>query len=201
MKQLLEKLRYSGITSLYDEELISIISGSRENKKNCELLEHMDKYGFNARYLLRSQAGRSVAAAMELIRRRSLPNGCRIEKTEDLAQYLNVYANKKQEYFLAVTLNGANEVITVRVVTIGLVNRSQIHPREIFVNAISDRACSLIAAHNHPSGSLEPSPEDIGITRRLIESGEIIGIKLLDHVIFSCKGLRSIMPKAVRSCL
>lgn len=197
MKILLEKLKYSGITSLSDEELIFVISGLQDNKNNGKILEYIEKYGFNTRYLFNCRTGRSIAAAMELIRRRAIPEGGRIEKAEDLLPYLNAYANKKQEYFLAVTLNGANEVIAVRVVTIGLVNRTQIHPREIFVNAISDRACYVIAAHNHPSGNLEPSPEDISITRRLMESGEIIGIKLLDHIIFNQKGIRSAMPIAL----
>ncbi len=186
-----EKLSYYGVTSLSDEELLTVISG-RSSKKNKNLIEHIDKYGFNNRFLLSSRAGKAIAAAIELIRRRAIPENGRIRTSEDLKPYLQAYANKKQEYFLAATLNGANEIIAVRVITIGLVNKSQIHPREIYANAITDRACYIIVAHNHPSGSLEPSPEDIAVTGRLKKSGEILGIKLLDHIIFSGKGIRSL---------
>jgi DNA repair protein RadC len=84
-------------------------------------------------------------------------------------------------------LNGANEVIGNRVVTVGLLNTSQVHPREVFVDAISDRAASVILAHNHPSGVLEPSPDDIATTRQLVDAGKILGIPVLDHIIITKK--------------
>ena len=77
------------------------------------------------------------------------------------------YADRKQEHFLCVTINGANEVITTHVVSIGLANKSQVHPREVFADAITDRASAIILAHNHPSGPLTPSKEDIEVTKRL----------------------------------
>ncbi len=75
--------------------------------------------------------------------------------------------------------------------TIGLVNASQIHPREVYSDAITDRASALIVAHNHPSGSLSPSREDIAITTRLKAAGDILGVALLDHVIFAASGYLS----------
>ncbi|MBN1103567.1 MAG: JAB domain-containing protein, partial [Deltaproteobacteria bacterium] len=83
------------------------------------------------------------------------------------------------------SLNGASEVMATRVVSVGLVNRAQVHPREVFADPITDRASAVIVAHNHPSGSLSPSKEDIEITHRLRAAGETLGIKLLDHIIFN----------------
>jgi len=94
---------------------------------------------------------------------------------------------------LSISINGANEVINTRVVTIGLVNQSQIHPREIFADVILDRASAVIIAHNHPSGSLKPSKEDISITEKIKAAGQLLGINLLDHIIFSKKGYYSFL--------
>jgi len=75
--------------------------------------------------------------------------------------------------------------LNIRVVSIGLIDRSPVHPREVFADALSDRASAVIVAHNHPSGSLEPSPSDINITAQLKSAGAIVGIELLDHIIFN----------------
>jgi DNA repair protein RadC len=102
-------------------------------------------------------------------------------------------ADRKQEHFLCISLNGAYEVIAVRTVSVGLVNKTQVHPREVFADPLTDRATAIIVAHNHPTGNLTPSKEDIAITRQLKSAGEILGIKLLDHIIFSHKGYYSFM--------
>jgi DNA repair protein RadC len=107
------------------------------------------------------------------------------------------YADRRQEHFLCVSLNGANEIIATRVVSVGLVNKTQVHPREVFADPITDRASAVIVAHNHPSGSLEPSKEDIDITGQLRSAGEILGIRLLDHVIFNSKGYYSFLEKGL----
>jgi DNA repair protein RadC len=107
------------------------------------------------------------------------------------------FADRKQEHFICVSLNGANEIIATRVVSVGLVNKTQVHPREVFADPITDRASAVIVAHNHPSGSLEPSKEDIDITARLKSAGEILGIRLLDHVIFNSKGYYSFLEKGL----
>jgi DNA repair protein RadC len=73
-------------------------------------------------------------------------------------------------------------------VSIGLIDRSPVHPREVFADALSDRASAVIVAHNHPSGGLEPSPSDIAITAKLKAAGEVVGIELLDHIIFNRTG-------------
>lgn len=93
---------------------------------------------------------------------------------------------------VCITLNGANRVIGIYQLTKGLANQTQIHPREAFVHAVQDRAVSVIFAHNHPSGSLVASPEDLHVTRRLQEAGKILDIPVLDHMIMSKEGWTSI---------
>ena len=89
----------------------------------------------------------------------------------------------KVEKFIAVLLNTKNEVINWDVISIGSLNASIVHPREVFNRAIKRSAASLIVVHNHPSGHIDPSREDINITKRLFEAGQLIGIPLIDHII------------------
>ncbi len=86
---------------------------------------------------------------------------------------------------MALYLDGANNLLETKVITIGTLNQSLVHPREVFSYAIEKRCASIIVAHNHPSAILKPSSEDIEVTKRLKESGKILGIELLDHVIFT----------------
>lgn len=134
----------------------------------------------------------SIAAALEFSRRRFHPQGLKIREPKDFMPLVQRYAERTQEHFITATLNGAHEVIKSRVVTIGLANSALVHPREVFADAIADRAVAIIAAHNHPSGDLEPSAEDKSVTKRLKAAGEIIGIKVLDHIIFSKRGFCSL---------
>jgi len=86
-------------------------------------------------------------------------------------------------------------VIEKRTITVGLLNHSLVHPREVFADAITDRAAAIICVHNHPSGSLEPSQQDLAITKQLKDAGEILGIRLLDHVIVSRTGYISLRER------
>jgi DNA repair protein RadC len=91
--------------------------------------------------------------------------------------------NLEQEVFVMLSLNTKNGVKTIRTISIGSINANIVHPREVFRAAIFDAATSIIVAHNHPSGDPTPSREDIEITKKLMESGKLIGIEVLDHVI------------------
>jgi DNA repair protein RadC len=136
-----------------------------------------------------------LVAALELARRvRDRNEGIRITSPEQVLRLPDVEGirNRHQEHFLAITLNGAGEVIQVRILTIGLLNASQVHPREAFADAITDRAAAVVFVHNHPSGSLEPSGPDLAVTRQLVEAGDLLGIQVLDHLIVSKKGHRSL---------
>ena len=100
--------------------------------------------------------------------------------------------NSDREIFLSVMLTSRNHLIGVETVSIGSVNSAILSPREIFKGALLANAVSIILCHNHPSGDLSPSEEDIKITKRLIEVGELLGVKVLDHLIVSDQGCRTL---------
>jgi DNA repair protein RadC len=111
-----------------------------------------------------------------------------IANPDDIYALVKRYAGKRQEHFIVITLDGSHRPISVSIAFIGLVNRTIVHPREVFVRAIRDMAAAVIVCHNHPSGRLTPSEEDAAVTRNLSEAGEVVGIRLLDHLIFTKKG-------------
>lgn len=92
-------------------------------------------------------------------------------------------SSRSAEVFLALAMNTKNHVIAVLPVSTGSLNASIVHPRELFQRAILSNCASLILAHNHPSGDSSPSPEDIALTRRLVEAGQLLDIPILDHII------------------
>lgn len=100
-----------------------------------------------------------------------------------------------QEHFIVIGLNTKNHVLFTHTVTIGTLNSSLVHPREVFRPLIKKSACSCIVAHNHPSGDSTPSAEDINVTKRLVQAGEIIGIELLDHIIIGLDEFTSLKEK------
>jgi DNA repair protein RadC len=136
-----------------------------------------------------------ICACLEFTRRRIRPEGVKITDAKDAYSLIQHLADQKQEHFICISLNGAHEVIKTRVVTIGLVNATQIHPREVFADPITDRATGIIVAHNHPSGNLEPSNEDLKATKILMDAGCLLGIKVLDHIIFGRLGYVSLQEK------
>lgn len=98
------------------------------------------------------------------------------------------YHNKRQEHFVAITLSGSHSIIKIHTISKGLVNRTIVHPREILYHAIKDNAAAIMVAHNHPSGSIVPSREDQDVTQRIKSASEIMGFRLLDHVIIAKGG-------------
>lgn len=132
-----------------------------------------------------------ILAALELARRFPPPDlrHAVIHSAEDVLPFVTQYRYDQQENVVTVTLSGAHEVLSVRMITRGLVNQSQLHPREVFADAITDRAAAIILVHNHPSGNLSPSIQDQNITERMAEAGKILGIQVLDHLIIGpCEG-------------
>jgi len=123
-----------------------------------------------------------IAAALEFSRRRIKPEGFKISFPPYVLPLIRHYADRKQEHFLCVSLNGANEVITTRVVSVGLVNKTEVHPREVFADPITDRASAIIMAYNHLTGGLIPSKDDVAVTKQLKTAGKTLGIKLLDQL-------------------
>lgn len=192
-----EKLHIKGAAALSDLELLTVLLGSGIRGRSAsvlarELLPIIDRYAERLDASVVAQVpgvgiakASLLAAALEFSRRRIRPCGVKIKCSADVLPLVRHLADRRQEHFVAISLNGAHEVIATRVVTIGLVNSTQVHAREVFSDPISDRACAVIVAHNHPSGCVDPSIEDAQVTASLKESGKILGIKLLDHIVFT----------------
>lgn len=201
-----EKMELKGAGSLSDLELIMLLvsSGTAErplNEVSSELLTLLDKSeepdykSICAIKGLGRAKSSQILAALELGRRRMKKYGIgpSISSPGDIFREVRHYATRDQEQFIVLVLNGAHEVLNVFVATVGLVNKTLVHPREIFSDAIQRRGTAIAIAHNHPSGKLEPSEDDINVTKRILISGDILGIKVLDHIIFSSSSYYSFL--------
>ncbi len=172
-----EKIEKKGASALSDTELMEAIIGRgtrcrdvREIAKDvCGILKDRRDIRYED---IRAIGGigptraSQIMACFEMGRRYFAPeaNGGKVTKPDDILPFVAHLRDKRQEHFICITLNGAGEVLGNRVITVGLLNHSLVHPREVFADAITDRAASIICVHNHPSGSLEPSSQDIAIT-------------------------------------
>ena len=197
-----ERLAREGASSLSDAELLAALIGTGIGKGvhalAVEVLALLDADGKipDADALGRlSGIGKAkasaICAALELGRRLYGAQERKVASPSDVWPIVSHWSDRKQERFICCSLNGAHELIAARVVSVGLVNRTVVHPREVYADPITDRACAVIVAHNHPSGRLEPSSEDREITNRLREAADTLGIALLDHIIFSASGYYS----------
>ena len=106
-----------------------------------------------------------------------------LRSAKDVLACLKHFRDKKVEYFVTLSIDSGGRLIKRRVVTIGLLDASLVHPREVFAGPLADRAASIIVAHNHPSGIAEPSKEDVKTTDQLIAAGAVLGLPIQDHVI------------------
>jgi DNA repair protein RadC len=120
-----------------------------------------------------------------------------IRSPSDVANAVAKIRKSRKENFVILCLNARNQVIRKETISIGSLNASIVHPREVFQPAIRESAASIVLAHNHPSGDTNPSDDDIELTRRLVRAGEILGIEVLDHVIVSEKKHLSMKEKGL----
>lgn len=200
-----EKLARYGTARLSDLELLMAIIGSGNARADVgkiarQVLKLLCAKGGELSYDdLRGVVGLGEAkipvilASLELARRYLLDSDQSIiDSPEKAVELLADIRDKKQEYFVCLTLDGANRLIAKRVVTIGTLTASLVHPREVFADAIADRAASIIVAHNHPSGSLRPSQADIVTTDRLKSAGELLGVPLINHLLITKQSFRVI---------
>lgn len=200
-----EKIQEMGVESLDNEELLALVLGSgcpdcdvfQLSRNLSDYLASVNKFPtlkdlLKVRGLGQAKASK-VLACLELSSRYMLgARAVSVTRPEDLESKLSFLKYEKQEHMVLVTLNSSNEVINVHELTTGLVNQTLVHPREVFVRAIEDRAVSVILVHNHPSGSSEPSREDLHLTKTLCSAGKIVQIPVIDHLIISRCGLTSL---------
>ena len=198
-----EKLKERGASSLTDEELVAAILGRgvegqdlRTISRSVAKLIRQYRENLTVEHLTTVRGmglakAAQILSAFELARRYLIKDTVRVTRARDVIPLLADIADKKQEHFVCISLNGAHEVIKKRIVTIGLVDRSPVHPREVYADVISDRAVAVIFAHNHPSGNLNPSNSDLKIHKQLTEAGKILGLTVLDHIVVSKTGYYS----------
>src|SRR3989304_3197808 len=191
-----EKLLRKGAASLSDQELLAVLLGKGTPAMDVmtlagKLARLIDEKGLAVKAEDLSQfegvgdaKATLILAAIEFARRRIKPEGAKIKTPADLLPHVRHYADRKQEHFLCASINGANEILNIRVVSIGLIDRTPVHPRGGVGDGAPDRASAILVAHNHPAGSLEPSVSDVEVTKQLKAAGSVIGIALLDHIIF-----------------
>jgi DNA repair protein RadC len=206
-----EKIARKGASALKDNELIEAIIGRGTKthdvrmianeicallKENKTEIRYEDLESING---VGPTKASQILACFELGRRyyASENPSAKVSRPEDILPLLPGLGGKRQEHFICITLNGAGEVLGNRVITVGLLNHSLVHPREVFADAITDRAASVICVHNHPSGSLEPSSQDIAITSQLKEAGALVGIPLIDHIIVTKTGHLSMRERGL----
>lgn len=203
-----EKILKYGNVGISDLELIMVLLGSGKKGfpvsklagKVLQVLYSKKKEELKSELLNIEGMGPSktalILAALECGKRFLIKPKTKIMSVRDIVPLIQIYGLQRQEHFICITLNGAHEVINIMVVSVGSLNRTIIHPREVFSPAIADRAAAVVVAHNHPSGNLEPSIEDFECTKKLLEASKILGIPLLDHLIISRSGYYSFFDES-----
>ncbi|MDR1021217.1 MAG: DNA repair protein RadC [Synergistaceae bacterium] len=200
-----EKLNRKGAGALTDTELLQAVIGSggkdndfRQIAKNLNAA--IQKIGAEKLTIGDVKAIKGIGdakatvvfAALEYWRRKfTKQTRPIIDSPEKAAEQLNFIRNKKQEYVVMLTLDGARRLIGTHTISVGTLTASLVHPREVFAPAMEDRAASIIIAHNHPSGSLDVSGKDREVSRRIREAGELLGIQLDDHIVIAGDGFVS----------
>jgi DNA repair protein RadC len=142
-----------------------------------------------------------IKACFELGRRQELEPELKnfdIKDPESVVRAIRAsIQDKAKEHFKLILLNPRNKIIGISTISIGTLNASLVHPREVFKDAIMHSAASVVLAHNHPSGDPEPSEDDLTITRRLIEAGKILGVEVMDHIIIAKNGFFSFKERGL----
>ena len=200
-----EKLAKYGTDKLSDKELLAIILGSGIEGLNVlelsqKILERVKKIGIEKITLeellkikgLGQAKASQIVACLELGKRLTQTEKVEILSPKDIWMQCADFRESKKEHFVAFYLDTRNNILTREVVSIGTVNMSIVHPREVFEPALKCSATSIVLAHNHPSGVLEPSEDDLQITKRLVEAGELLGIQVSDHIIVTTKAYMSL---------
>ena len=194
-----ERLKIKGIDSLNDSEILALLLENGSQGENVIDLSHrlISTFGLESLNSLSltelmkikgiglAKAAKLIAA-FELSKRVNSGKICEkvISNASDIAHhYMEKLKDKKKEYFIAVFLDSKNKIIKDEIISVGTLNSSLVHPREVFKEAIKASANAIILVHNHPSGDCEASEEDMKISEVLRDTGAIVGIKVLDHIV------------------
>jgi DNA repair protein RadC len=209
-----EKLLLRGAQNLSDAELVaillrtgkkgkSVIEIAREiinKEKNLAVLATRTVTSLKKIDGIGNDKAATLAAAFELSRRilsqsKSLSNK-KITSPQDIAEFfIPILRDELKEKFIVVCLNSSNKISSYETISIGNLNSSVVHPREVFKVAIDNSSANIILIHNHPSGNPEPSNEDIRITKKIVEAGKILDILVFDHLIIAGKTYTSFVEK------
>ena len=184
------KVFNGGLARYYDRQIMRL----SKSTKNMKYLQESIK-------LVWLVKAAQIKAAFELGRRQDMeadPGQVSITSPEGLARALRKgIMEKTKEHFKLVLLNTRNKVIAISTISVGTLNASLVHPREVFRDALTHSASSIILAHNHPSDDPEPSDDDVSLTRRLADAGRLMGIEVLDHIIITRKGYTSFKERGL----
>jgi DNA repair protein RadC len=198
-----EKLEKHGVEVLTDTDLLAILLGTGKKGESAlkvadRLLRKYGKKGIAGVGLMELEEisgvglakASKLVAAFELGRRLLLPAEEEdiFTSPKDVFKSAKDVRKAKKEHFIVFYLNTRNKVIKRETISVGNLNSSIVHPREVFEPAVRESAASVILAHNHPSGDATPSDDDIQLTKRMVKAGEIMGIEVLDHLVVTEKG-------------
>ena len=210
-----EKLILRGAQSLSDAELIAILlrTGTKGKsvvevsqillkEKSLSNLASSSVEAFTKQVGIGKDKAATLVAAFELSRRIKASDkwysNKKITSPKDIADiFIPLLRDEVKEKFLVVCLNSSNQIIKFEIISVGNLNSSIVHPREVFKLAIDNNSANIFLVHNHPSGNLEPSREDIAITKRLVEAGNIFDIKVLDHLIIAGDNYTSLVENRI----
>ncbi len=210
-----ERLQRLGSDALSSQELLALIIGRGISKRSVLDIAHelMRRFGsihgmseatieeLSAVKGIGIAKAAQIKAAFELAKRQDLEQDIppfTVNNPQTLVKAIRAtIQDKAKEHFKLVLLNTRNKVTGIIPISVGTLNASLVHPREVFKEAIHGNAASVILVHNHPSNDLEPSEEDIKLTRRMVEAGNIIGIEVLDHIIITKNDFLSLKARGL----
>jgi DNA repair protein RadC len=190
-----EKLQRKGTAALSDFELLEVLIGSGGVTADVSYIARqvqkllrrgtvaLNFEGLTAIKGVSIATAAKLLSALELARRHLVRDGEPLNTQQDILSRLLDIRTKRQEHLMVLSLDGGQRLIAQRTITIGTLDTTLAHPREIFSDAITDRAATIIVAHNHPSGQAAPSQKDTAVTQQLASAGQLLGIALRDHII------------------
>ncbi|HUD19264.1 MAG TPA: DNA repair protein RadC [Patescibacteria group bacterium] len=200
-KRLRDRFLQSGFDGFVDYEIIELLLTLGTPRKDCKqtaknaIKKFGGLYGTLDASLEELQKIKGIGqynafglklfqAITERLAREQVPKKITLNSLKSVANYLQMsIGRKKKEYFVMLSIDSRNNLIKVSNISVGSLNESVVHPREVFKEAIQSSAAQILIAHNHPSDNPEASPEDVALTRRLVEVARIFDIQLLDHII------------------